>query len=407
MTKPEDAKLNRRRFLQASSATAAGLLIASPRIAFGAEANEKLELGLIGCGNRGAWIGDLFQQNSNTKVVALHDYFQDRVQAAAERLEVSSDRCYIGLDGYKELLESGVDAVAVESPPYFHPEQTVAALEAGKHVYLAKPIAVDVPGCMAIVDAARKIHGKQTILVDFQTRNDPLFREAAQRIHDGMIGEVVCGQAYYHTGRLRLHAEPGTEVARLRNWVFDKALSGDIIVEQNIHVLDVANWFIGGHPVSAQGLGGRKARTDVGDCWDHFSVTYSYEDDVLLTFSSNQFAPGFNDLCTRVYGPLGTADAHYGGDVSIRGKSESWAGGKTSQIYRQGAVNNIKDFHASIVQANYLDNAEESAHSTMTSILGRTTAYEERPVTWKKMVKANVRLDPDLKLPADGPFTEA
>ena len=395
----------RRRFLKTGAATTVGCTILKPGSALGATANSRIEIGVIGCGGRGPWIGALFEEHTNTKVVALHDYFKDRVDGAGERLGVDASRRYVGLDGYHELLDSGVDAVAVESPPYFHPEQAVAALEAGKHVYLAKPIAVDVPGCTAIVGAAKQAEGKLSTLVDFQTRNDPLYQEAARRVHDGLIGKPVCGQSFYYCGRLHKQSEPGREVDRLRNWVFDKALSGDVIVEQNIHVLDAANWLLQGHPEKAHGTGGRKARIDVGNCWDHFVVMYTYPDGVHLDFSSGQFTYGFNDLCTRIYCDLGTVDTHYGGPVSIRGKSESCDGGATNQIYRQGAVNNIKDFFESIAEGKPINNTLESAHSTMTSILGRIAAYEECTVTWDEMVAANATLDANLGLPEDGPYT--
>lgn len=402
MNADQKSSIGRRNFVKAASAATAGLLLVKPRIAFGAEANSALKVGIIGAGSRGPWLGNFFQQHTNSKVVALADYYRDRLDAAGKRLDVPNDRQYIGLDAYKELIASDVDAVAIVSPPYFHPEQVVAALEAGKHVYLAKPIAVDAAGCRAIVNAAKKANGKLTTLVDFQTRNDPLFREAAQLIRDGKIGTPICGQAYYHVGRLPLKAKPGTELARLRNWWFDIALSGDIIVEQNIHVIDVANWFFDAHPVKANGTGGRKVRTDVGDNWDHYIVNYEYADGALLDFSSNQFAPGFGDLCTRIYGSEGTVDAHYGGNVSIGSKSGTWPGGVTSNIYAQGAINNVIDFHKAVTTGEHLNNSEESANSTLTAIMGRVAAHEHRDVTWDEIAASGERLDPKLDVPNEG-----
>jgi predicted dehydrogenase len=202
-------------------------------------------------------------------------------------------------------------------------------------------------------------------------------------------------------------------MARLRNWVFDIALSGDIIVEQNIHALDVACWFLQGHPVKAMGTGGRKARTDVGDCWDHFVVTYWFParqgdavaspDDVLLDFSSGQFTQRFDDICCRIYGTLGTFDSHYGGNVNILAKTGGYRGGQTSGIYKEGAVANIKRFADAVLAAKPIHNIEDSANSTLTAILGRTAAYEGRTVTWDEMIKANKKLDAKLNLPADGP----
>ncbi|MCX5769710.1 MAG: Gfo/Idh/MocA family oxidoreductase [Candidatus Hydrogenedentes bacterium] len=393
-------EVERRSFLKMAAATAA-VSIMPARTAFGADANSKLRVGLTGCGGRGPWIADLFNKCGKAQVVACHDYFVDRVRAAGKKLNVPEQSQYAGFDGYKQMFDQ-VDIVAVESPPYFHPEQAVAALEAGKHVYIAKPIAVDVPGCLAIVDAATKNNGKLNCFVDFQTRNNEFFKGAAQRVHDGIIGKPILGHVFYHTGRLGRQARPGSEAARLRNWVFDKALSGDIIVEQNIHVLDVANWYIQNHPIQAVGTGGRKGRVDVGDCWDHFVVAYTYPDDVHVDFSSRQFGDGFDDLCIRLYGETGTVDSHYGGDVKIRGKSAGWAGGNTGDIYQKAAADNVRDVCTAILDGKPFNNAQESANSTLTSILGRMAAYENRLVTWDEMMEKKPKIEANLNLPPEG-----
>ena len=401
MQKKKPSSVNRRDFLKAAGTVAAFTIVPAAAVR-GTHANATVQLGVIGCGGRGNFIADLFAENGSARVVAVHDYFRDRVDAIGEKMQVGEGRRFTGLDGYRKLLDSNVDAVAIESPPYFHPEQVVAALGAGKHVFLAKPVAVDVPGCDAITAAAAKVKSKLSVLVDFQTRADEFYIGAYQRIVDGMIGKPVCGQAYYHDGRLGAQAKPGTPMARLRNWVFDIALSGDIIVEQNIHVLDVANWYLRNHPVMAVGTAGRKVRTEVGDTNDHYVVTYTYPDDVLLDFSSSQFLYGFADLCCRIYGSLGTADTHYGGQVQVRAKTGGYAGGLTREIYRQGAATNIRNFCDAIAAGKAVNNVEESAKSTLTSILGRIAARERRPVTWDEMIKANERLDAKLELPGDG-----
>jgi len=396
-------KVGRREFLKGAAA-AAGVMGVRPGAVRGVSANSKLELGVLGCGGRGGWIGDLFQKNTPTKVVAVHDYFRDRSAGAGRKLGVPASRQHVGLDGYKKLLAGKVDAVAVVSPPCFHPEQVTAAVDAGKHVYIAKPVAVDAHGCAEIVKAGEA--GKKanrSVWVDFQTRADPFFIGAAKRVHEGMIGKPVLGHIYYHAGRLGVRTRSKSPTARLRNWVFDIALSGDIIVEQNVHVLDVANWYLNSHPIEAWGTGGRKARVDVGDCWDHFVVTYRYPGDVLVDFSSAQFLNGYHDMCMRVYGTLGTVDSHYGGIVNIRGKKAGWRGGSTGQIYRAGAVQNIKDFHAGIASKKPIHNALESANSTLTGVLGRIAAYGKKLVTWDEMIQANEKMDLKLNLPAGGP----
>ena len=396
-------RIDRRGFIAAGAAAAAAFTILPASTVRSAEANSKIQLGLIGCGGRGKWIAKLFPQHAPCEFVAVHDYFQDRADDVGEMLHVPAERRFTGLDGYLKLLDQKLDGVVIISPPYFHPEQVVAALDRGRHVYLAKPIAVDVPGALAITSAAKKAQGKLSVLVDFQTRTTDFYQQAIQKVHEGIIGKPVCGQSYYHSGRLGKQANGDSPMARLRNWVFDTALSGDIIVEQNIHVLDVANWAIGAHPVKAVGTGGRRVRTDVGDCWDHYVVTYTYPNDVLIDFSSTQFLYGFDDLCTRIFCETGTLDTHYGGMVNIRGKSGGYRGGITQNIYEKGAVANIQNWVASIQNNKPLNNAQESADSTLTCILGRTATRANRPVTWDEMLQANEKIDAKLTLPKDGP----
>jgi len=386
----------RRRFLESS---AAGMLLLGAKTVFGTQANSAIEIGVIGCGGRGVYIGGFFMEYTGARIVALADAFRDRMETIEQKLKLDSPRTYIGLDAYRELASSKLDAVVVESPPYFHPEHAAAAVAAGKHVFLAKPVAVDVPGCLSILASGERAKGRLSFLVDFQTRAQPVFQEAAQRVHRGEIGTLVMGHVFYHTGRLRPQARPGmpADEARLRNWAFDKALSGDIIVEQHIHVLDVANWYTQGHPLKAFGTGGRKARVDVGDCWDHFLATYWYPNDVKVDFSSNQFLKGFHDMCIRFYGTAGTVDSHYGGSVKITGDNP-WNGAEKDDTFREGAITNVKNFVESIRTGKYLNNAAASVESNLTAILGRMAAYGERVVSWEEMLKSKERLEARLKI---------
>ena len=195
--------VSRRNFLAGATAAAAGLLVVEPRQVAAAEANSKITLGLIGCGGRGNWIADLFQQHGGYQFVATADYFPDRATAAAQRLGVAENRAFSGLSGYKRLLDARPDAIVIISPPYFHPEQAMAGVDAGCHVYCAKPIAVDVPGCQTIADAGRKgTEKKRVVLIDFQTRTSEFYQEAVRRVHAGDIGNVVSGEAVYYGGPL-------------------------------------------------------------------------------------------------------------------------------------------------------------------------------------------------------------
>jgi len=390
---------NRRSFLKDTAATAASLMFVQPESVFGTPANSAVQVGIIGCGGRGLYIGNFFTQHTDARIVALHDVFSDRLEQAQQRFQVPANRLYKGLQAYHELIASGLDAVAIMSPPYYHPEQVEAAVTAGKHVFLAKPVAVDVPGTHSIVASAEKAQGRLSFLVDFQTRAQPVFQEAARRVHEGAIGRPVCGQVFYHAGRLRPRTVPGASADenRLRNWVFDKVLSGDILVEQNVHVLDVANWYLRQHPLKAFGTGGRLARTDVGDCWDHFLVTYWYPQEVKIDFSSSQFLKGFSDLCIRLYGTGGTVDSHYSGAVNITG-DQPWKGADKDNTFDGGAITNVRNFVESLKSGKLLNNGAEAAESTFTTILGRMAAYEGRLLTWDEMSKSRVRLKADLKL---------
>ena len=412
-----DKNVDRRRFLKTTAATAAGFTIVGPQSVRGTTASAKVRLGIIGSGGRGVWLGNLFQKHAPCEVVALADVFDDRLDRGRSKLGVGAERCYQGLDAYHALLASDVDAVAILSPPYFHPAQTAAAVDAGKHVFLAKPIAVDVPGCRTVVAAARRGAGRTSVFVDFQTRATSFFQEAAKRVHNGAIGTPICGQAFYHAGRLRPQrdARDTTDAARLRNWVFDRTLSGDIIVEQNIHVIDLANWFLQSHPIAAVGRGGRKARTDVGDTRDHYVVTYTYPDDVLIDFGSTQFPQGFSDYCVRLFGTRGTVESHYAGRVVITGRN-AWTGtddrmmmhkGRryrqvrstaNENIFTDGAVANLETFIAAVQAGEVLDNTAAAADSTLACILGRTAVDTGQAVTWDEMIAADAKLETQLDL---------
>jgi len=391
-------RISRRSFVAGAGAAAATFMVLEQRRARSVEANSKIDLGMIGCGSRGSWIAGLLQEHGGYNIVAAADYFEDRVERFGKKFNVDSAHRYTGLSCYRKLLEQKMDAVAIESPPYFHPEQAAAAVDAGRHVFLAKPIAVDVPGCRTILESGKKAAAdKLCFLVDFQTRANPLYCEAVKSVHDGGIGRILSGEAAYQTGRLGTKGKPGTPEGRLRNWVFDIALSGDIIVEQNIHAIDVATWILDASPVRAYGTGGRTVRTDIGDCWDHYAAIYYFPNDVPVTFSSKQCGLGYDDIMCRVYGSEGTIDTHYGGPVSITGKTP-YEGGNTGNLYMEGAVVNIADFYDNVTNSRWSNlTVEPSVRSNLTSILGRTAAYQGREVTWDDMMNANEKIDGKLE----------
>jgi myo-inositol 2-dehydrogenase/D-chiro-inositol 1-dehydrogenase len=397
--------LTRRGFMAKAGAAAATFAMIEPQLVRGSAANSRVNLGIIGCGDRGTWIAKLFKAHGGYDVVAAADYFRDRSDSLGGQLGVPQGNRFSGLAGYRRLLEK-VDAVAIESPPYFHPEQASAAVEAGKHVYLAKPVAVDVPGCLSIGDSGTKATARKLcFLVDFQTRADPFYTEALRRVHyEKALGEIMFGEATYHAGcpfgRMydTWRSGPENPENRLRAWGLDRVLSGDIITEQNIHTLDVMNWIMGVPPVWAAGTGGRKARP-VGTCYDTFSVLFQYPNNVGITFSSRQ-SDGYDTkpdgIRNRMFGAKGVLETEYGGQVLIRGK-DFYRGGASPGIYEQGAVANIKTFYESITGGK-IDNptVESSVQSNLITILGRTAAYETHIVTWDELLKRSERLDANL-----------
>ena len=395
--------LNRRKFIAGTGAAALSLTLVKPSLIRGTQGNSKITLGMIGCGDRGTWLADLFLKHGGYKFVAAMDYFPDRVNAFGEKFGVEPARRYSGLMGYRRMLEGKVDAVVIESPPYFHPEQAAAAVDAGVHVYLAKPIAVDVPGCRSVEESGRlATEKKQVFLVDFQTRTDPLYREAVERTQRGDIGRIVCGEATYYSSlpwkrqAEDLAVDPRDPERQLRAWGMFQALSGDVITEQNIHAIDVATWILDQHPIQAYGEGGRGLRT-LGDCWDHFAVIFTFPNDVKVSFCSKQFGEGYDDILCRMYGNDGVVDTHYFGTVWIRGK-KPFEGGKVDSLYTNGAVRNIATFYEDVTQGHFANpTVAPSVRSNLSTILGRLAAYRHSSVTWEELMTSEEKLQPELR----------
>ena len=400
MSEKREGTLLRRDFVKATAITTAGLVFVKPESVLGAPANSRLQLGLIGAGGRGTHDAGVFVSETNTQLTAIADVFRDRLERAKARLDaqlakrdrpkIDEKHLYGGLNGYKDLLASGVDAVLVTSPPWYHPEHLEAAVEAGKHVYCEKPVATDVHGAKRVMRAGEKADGKVSIEVGFQLRCSRVYDEVAKRVMRGDIGKPVSGQVYYHTGALddRSRAGESKDQKRLRNWVFDIALSGDIIVEQNIHCIDIGNWFLGSHPIKAIGTGGQKARTGLGDCYDHFQVLYTYPDDVQIAFTSTQFLKGWGDVAVRIYGTNGVAEIHYDKPNQITGDNK-WESQEDPFDGVEGT--RVSRFVNSIMENKPINSANHGAESVLSSILGREATYKGHELTWDQMMRSDQR----------------
>ena len=381
------------RVLAGAGATVAGLTIVKPELVARQQANSKVKLGLVGCGGRGDWIAGSSRDTAATSSSAPPTTSPTAPRAPAAASKCRPNRCFSGLAGYKRLLDAKPDAIVIESPPYFHPEQALAGVEAGCHVYCAKPIAVDVPGCLTVAEAGRKgTQQKRCVLVDFQTRADPFYQEAIRRVHAGDIGPLVSGEAVYYCGGTwggadYLVRDPHNPENRIHAWGLDRVLSGDVITEQNIHALDVAAWIVDREPLRAVGRCSRKGRGDPGNCHGDFHVIFTFPDDVLVTFASKQYGTGHDDIGNRMFGASGSLETHYGGIVHIVGQ-KSYKGGRSPDIYAAGAIRNIATFHAAITKGEFANpTVAPSVRSNLTTILGRTAAYQKAEVTWEQMMK--------------------
>src|SRR5215813_8767367 len=258
------AKLNRRKFLETATAATAGMMFLKPELVRGTEANSTVRVGLLGCGGRGTEDAANLVDTGGARVVALADLFQDQLDKARAHFdemqkakgfpELDSKQLFLGPKAYEQIAASReVDAIVVATPPYYHPQHLEAVVAASKHVYCEKPVAVDVPGALKVLDISKRAQGKLSLDVGFQIRDCPPFVEMVQRIHAGALGKIVCGEAHYLTGYIDRPQWPNasSNEKRLRNWIYDRVLSGDIIVEQNIHVIDICNWVLQAHPLKA------------------------------------------------------------------------------------------------------------------------------------------------------------
>jgi predicted dehydrogenase len=362
----------------------------------------------VGCGGRGNWIAPFFPDHAGAHVVAVADVIKSRLDATRQELKVDLGRAYWGPEAYRELAESKLDAVVIETPPYYHPAHAAAAVDAGRHVYCAKPVAVDVPDSQSFLVSGRNAQNKGlSFWVDFQSRARPVFQEAVARMRRGDIGKIAMAQVYYYANRpwedrSTPDMEPGLK--RMVNWLSDRVLSGDIIVEQNVHVLDMANWYLGAHPLKATGAGGRTSwagtKSDKGDAWDHFAVTFWYPDDVHASFSSHQLTGRYSDLCVRCFGLKGCADTHYGGMVRINYDEldGAWTGTQKDDTFTGGCITNVQNFVESIRTGKPINNAAAAVESNLTGILGRTAAYRGGVVTWDEMMSSHEKWEASLKL---------
>jgi len=419
----DSEKIGRRGFLGAATG-AAVFTIMKPQLVRGQQANGAVRVGMLGCGGRGTTHMETILKNTDARITVLADMFQDRLDKAKLKVDELSaakghagvEKTFLGPHAYREIVESkDIDAVVIATPPYFHVQHLAAAVDAGKHVYCEKPVAIDVPGTKRVLEIGKKAEGKLSLDVGFQIRMAPPFMELVDRIHAGALGEIAAGAAYYYCPRIDLnYPDVQGPTGRLRNWIQDRVLSGDIIVEQNIHAIDICNWVLQSHPLKAIARGGHNGRNFPGDsCYSHYDVVFQYPNNVDVSFNSTQFGKGQFDVNERFFGTRGSSQSPYAGPLGVWGE-DKWIYGATDksaasdgQFSASGAfADNLaeadpekqKAFIASITTGKFHNQAATGVETALTAMLGRQAAYAGHDMTWDELVRSTEQWDPGIDL---------
>ena len=403
-----EKQVSRRDFIKRSATAAVSLaaLTSGARHVFAA-GSDKLRVGLIGCGRRGTGAAlDCVKSSKGVEIVAMGDLFKDHLDRSLanlgrkveDKVSVTEDTCFIGFDAYQKVLACDIDLVILATPPHFRPEHLKAAIEANKHVFMEKPVAVDPEGVRSVIATSKLATNKNlSIVAGTQRRHQAHYIEFMKRIHNGEIGEIVAAQCYwlgdfeYYTAVLR---QPGwTDMEwQCRNWNYFTWLSGDHIVEQHVHNLDVINWAIGSHPIKAIGTGGREVRTgpEYGNIFDHFAVEYEYANGVRVLSMCRQMSGCSHRVSERVEGTKGSTYTD-GATGFIEGQNPYKYDGPSPNPY----VQEHADLIATIRKGQLLNEGLNIAESTLTAIMGRMSAYTGRELKWDWVMNAsNLELSP-------------
>ena len=402
MTDPKGP--SRRDFLKATSAAAAGLSLLPNTHAAGL---DTIKVGLIGCGGRGTGavenLCEAVGEDKGVRISALGDVFVDNLNNARSSLssnpkiaphwDVVDDKVFAGFDAYQKVIDSGVDMVILATPPGFRPMMLEAAVKAGKNIFTEKPVGVDGPGIRRVMAAAKEAKEKGlAIVAGTQRRHQAGYIECMKRIHDGAIGDVTGGQVYWNQGSLwkRDRQASWSDMEwQLRNWLYFTWLSGDHIVEQHVHNIDVANWAVGSHPVRAVGMGGRQVRTEAayGHIFDHFAIDFEYPNDVHIMSMARQIDGCEGNVSETI---VGTKGQFRSGGYRMTGENKFRFREKEVNPYVQEHI----DMIASIRAGKPLNELQTVAESTLTAIMGRMSAYTGKAVTWEQALESKLETMP-------------
>ena len=408
--------MDRREFLQKGSIATSAMMLLKSKTAFGYEANSAVRHGLLGCGNRGTSVATSFSRNTTAHVVALADIFADNLAAGHDhfnklnaelgRAPVDDKLLFRGPHAFEQLAAcKDVDMIQISTPPFFHVQHLGAAVNGGKHVYCEKPVGIDIHQANEALEIAKRVKPTQSVDVGFQCRMAPPFAAIASRIQSGGLGKIATATGNYDApaSTEKKRAGEGADEYRLRNWLWDRALSGDILVEQNIHIIDLCNWMVGAHPLKAIATGGRNVLTHWGDCWDNYQVDFTYPGGVHLSFSSTQFGSDNRfDAGLKLFGSSGSATVPYTGPIAITGANawqwkESGSGAAGSgQFAANGAfLDNLefadrdkdRTFIESITSGACHNQIAAGVETARTCMLGRMAGLKGTEITWEEFLK--------------------
>jgi len=419
----EQLTTTRRQFLKTSAIAGTALLAPAILPARGAATDDSstLKVGLVGCGGRGTGAaGQALAADKNVALTAMADVFQEQLKASLETLQqqapdkmkVEPDHCFVGLDAYQKLIDSGVDVVLLATPPGFRPVHLKAAIAAGKHVFCEKPVATDAPGVRSVLETVEEARKKKLSLVSgFCWRYNLAERALFERIHDGAIGDIRAMYATYYTGAVRPMPPASERPAsmsdlewQLRHWYNFGWLGGDGLVEQAVHAIDWMLWAMKDqHPEKAMAVGGRQIPSEGGNIFDHFEVNYEFSGGTRGFLGSRQQDRCANDNSGTFFGTKGT-----GRELGFA--AMPWIHGETQWTYKGPRPDMYQVEHdemfASIRSGQPINNGVRMAHTTLAAIMGRMAAYTGQEITWDMALNSQQVLVPeklDWKTPVPVP----
>ena len=411
MTKSETDRVSRRTFVQTTAAATAAMMWPGGVHIAGADV---IRVGVIGCGGRGTGAAlDVMRSSDGVEVVALGDLVPDRLEqcraAIAKTIgsnaglqakyKVTEDKCFSGFDAFQKVLATDINYVILASPPGFRPAHLAAAVAAGKNIFTEKPVAVDSAGIRSVLEthklAAQKGLG---IGAGTQRRHQAEYLPAIKRIHDGAIGDVLSGQVFWNQGGLWNQARQSSwsdAEWQIRNWLYFTWLSGDHIVEQHVHNIDVANWVLNAHPIKATGVGGRQWRTDpkYGHIFDHFGIDFEYASGARIMSMCRQIDRTAGRVAEDFIGSKGRAMLADRALSRIVGQN-AWTLEKPATPFVSPYVQEHTDLIASIRSGKPYNELQQVAESTLTAIMGREAAYTGQEITWEQILNADLDLTP-------------